>query len=159
MPDLLVVVLELAADDVRAALAEVDRPGQVLRTTTAVRTGDLAADVAAVLGRLDAVDLAARLLSLAVSVGGDVPPADAAGLLAALGVELPEGWGLPAALPVVYGRTDEWAASGAQAASRPAVAGAVVAAARAVGAHAHLPREGAHAHLPRAVQPPGEAGT
>ena len=49
------------------------------------------------------------------------------------------GWPLPAALPVVAGAAAEWAAQGVTAVRRPLVAGAAVAAAKSVGAHAHLP--------------------
>ena len=139
MPDLLVVVLQVGAHDVSAALAEVDRPGEVVRETMAGRTTDLAGDAAHVLTALGAGHLGPRLLALAVGIGAEVPAPDATALLARLGDELPDGWGLPATLPVVAGRLDDWALTGA-AVSRPAVAGAVLAAARSVGAHAHLPR-------------------
>ena len=140
MPDLLVVVLEVSAASVKAHLAEVDRPGEVLRTEVLARPADLAADTAAVLGQLAAGDLAPRLLALAVAVAADVDARSADDLVRALGAELRPGWGLPASLPVVAGSADGWAAAGAAARSRPVVAGAAVAAARSVGAHAHLPR-------------------
>ena len=140
MPDLLVVVLDVGAERVVAFLADVDSPGEVLGEAVAAPTGDLTADAAGVLARLGARDLGPRLLALAVGVAADVRPDDAACLLDALGDELPAGWPLPAALPVVPGRTEQWAASGARAASHPVVAGAVLAAARSTGAHAHLPR-------------------
>lgn len=140
MPDLLVVVLDVGVERVVASLADVDSPGEVLSEAGAARTGDLAVDAASVLGRLGAHDLGARLLALAVGVAADVRQDDAVCLLDALGDELPAGWPLPAALPVVPGRVEQWAASGAQAVARPVVAGAVLAAARSTGAHAHLPR-------------------
>ena len=79
-------------------------------------------------------------LALAVAIG----PADveAAGLVTALtggGTELLGGWPLPAELPVLAGAAADWEAQGAAAEQRPLVAGAAVAAARSVGAHAHLP--------------------
>lgn len=139
MPDLLVAVLEVTAEQVVACLAEVDRPGAVLREAAAARSGDLAADVRVVLHRLDADALALRLLALAVAVSEDVTDEDATGLLRVLEPELPGGWGLPASLPVLPGSAAGWAATGAPAGARPLVAGATVAAARSVGAHAHLP--------------------
>ena len=143
MRDLLVVVLEVGATQVRGCLAEVDRPGELLRDAVVERGPDLAADVAAVLTALAADGLAPRLLALAVAVGSGTPDSDAAGLRTALtggGAELAPGWPLPAALPVVLGPAAGWAEQGAAAVRRPLVAGAVVAAARSVGAHAHLPR-------------------
>ena len=140
MRELLVVVLEVSASQVRAGLAEVDRPGSVLRTTVAERGEDLVADAAAVLTALAAGDLAARLLALAVAV--EAAGTEAAGLVTALtggGTELVRGWPLPAELPVLAGAAADWEAQGAPADQRPLVAGAVVAAARSVGAHAHLP--------------------
>jgi hypothetical protein len=140
VPDLLVVVLEVTGTAVQAHLAEVDRPGEVLRTEVLARSADLAADTAAVLGQLAAGGLAPRLLALAVAVGPDVDPQSADDMVRTLGTELPPGWGLPALLPVVAGSADGWAGAGASARARPVVAGATVAAARSVGAHAHLPR-------------------
>lgn len=141
MRDLLVVVLEVGPAFCRAGLAEVDRPGDLLREAAAGRGPDLAADARTVLTALEADDLAPRLLALAVAVGAGAEP-EAAGLLTALtggGAELATGWPLPAALPVLAGAADAWTAQGAPAARRPLVAGAAVAAARSVGAHAHLP--------------------
>jgi len=140
--DLLVVVLEVDAAQVRAGLAEVDRPGAVVRSAVVERGPDLVADAAEVLTALAAGDLAARLLALAVAVGPQVVDDEATGLLAALthgGAELAPGWPLPAQLPVVARASADWQAQGARAEQRPLVAGAVVAAARSVGAHAHLP--------------------
>jgi hypothetical protein len=140
--DLLVVVLEVAPAQVRAALAEVDRPGAVLRSAVVERGPDLVADAAAVLTALAADDLAPRLLALAVAVGPETADVEAAGLVTALtegGTELVGGWPLPAQLPVLAGASVDWAAQGATAVERPLVAGAAVAAARSVGAHAHLP--------------------
>ena len=142
MRDLLVVVLELTALDVRAVLADVDSPGLVHREAARTRTTDLAADCAGALGDLEADDLGERLLALAVAVGGAPGAAgdvETDRLLEVLGAELPEGWGLPAALPVVPGAAAAWRRAGAPVPAEPLVAGAVVAAARAVGAHAHLP--------------------
>ena len=138
MPELLVVVLEVRDTAVRAVLAEVDRPGAALREERADRGADLAADVVALLSRLAASGSAARLLALAVAVDDGV--AGGAELLGRLGPELPEGWGLPPTLPVVTGSATAWSRAGAAAAGDPVVAGAVLAAARALGAHAHLPR-------------------
>lgn len=141
--DLLVVVLEVGPAQVRAGLAEVDRPGELVRDAVVERGSDLVADVAAVLTALAADDLAARLLSLAVAVGPATADAEVTGLLAALtggGTELVSGWPLPAELPVLAGAAADWAAQGATAGQQPLVAGAAVAAARSVGAHAHLPR-------------------
>ena len=143
MPDLLVVVLEVQPTQVRAGLAEVDRPGELLREAVAERGPDLVVDAAAVLTALAADDLALRLLALAVAVGPVCADAEAAGLVTALsggGSELVAGWPLPAALPVLAGASADWEAQGATALQRPVVAGAAVAAARSVGAHAHLPR-------------------
>ena len=143
MPDFLVVVLEVQPAQVRAELAEVDRPGAVVRSAVVERGRDLVADAAAALTALAAGDLAARLLALAVAVGGETADVEAAGLVTALtggGAELLDGWPLPAELPVLAGASADWAAQGATAAERPLVAGAAVAAARSVGAHAHLPR-------------------
>jgi hypothetical protein len=140
--DLLVVVLEVSPGQVRACLADVDRPGSVLRDAVVERGGDLVADAAAVLTALAADDLAARLLALAVAVGAQTADAEAAGLVTALtggGTELAPGWPLPAELPVLAGAAADWEAQGAAAEQRPLVAGAAVAAARSVGAHAHLP--------------------
>ena len=142
MRDLLVVVLEVQAAQVRAGLAEVDRPGALLREAVADRGPDLVADAAAVLTALAAGDLTARLLALAVAVGSATADVEAAGLLTALtggGAELLPGWPLPAELPVLAGASADWEAQGAPAEQRPLVAGAAVAAARSVGAHAHLP--------------------
>ena len=142
MPDLLVVVLEVCPDQVRAGLAEVDRPGDLLRDAVVERGPDLVADAGAVLTALAAGDLSARLLALAVAVGPDTADVEAAGLLTALtggGTELVPGWALPATLPVLAGAAADWEAQGATAVRRPMVAGAAVAAARSVGAHAHLP--------------------
>ena len=69
MRDLLVVVLEVDRAQVRAGLAEVDRPGQVLREAVVERGPDLVTDAGAALGALAAGDLAPRLLALAVAVG------------------------------------------------------------------------------------------
>lgn len=138
MRDLLVVVLEVSDSQVRAGLAEVDRPGSVLRTTVVERGEDLVADAAAALTALAAGDLAARLLALAVAVADT----EVSGLVTALtggGTELLAGWPLPAQLPVLAGAAAAWEAQGAPAEQRPLVAGATVAAARSVGAHAHLP--------------------
>jgi hypothetical protein len=138
--DLVVVVLEVHPARLRAALADVDHPGDVLRDAEVERGPDLLADAAAVLAALTAADLAPRLLSLAVAV--DVADGEASRLLHALtggGAELAPGWPLPAALPVLAGAAADWAAQGAPAGRRPLVAGATVAAARSVGAHAHLP--------------------
>ena len=146
MPDLLVVVLEVADGAVEAHLAVVDQPGEVLRSSRLPRSGELFRETAEVLGQLAAGDLADRLLGLAVAVAADVTRDDADALVHALGAELAPGWGLPAALPVVPGSAERWAVAAAAARTRPAVAGAVIAAARAVGAHAHLPRD---ADLPR----------
>ena len=140
MRDLLVVVLEVSAAQLRAALADVDHPGETLRDAVVERGPDLLADTAAVLAVLAADALAPRLLSLAVAV--DVADDTTDGLLLALtggGTELVPGWPLPAALPVLAGAAADWAAQGAPAGRRPLVAGAAVAAARSVGAHAHLP--------------------
>lgn len=142
MPDLLVVVLEVDAGQVRAGLAEVDRPGALERSALVDRGSDLVADAAAALTALAAGDLAARLLALAVAVGADTADVEAAVLVTALtggGAELLSGWPLPAQLPVLAGASADWEAQGATAAERPLVAGAAVAAARSVGAHAHLP--------------------
>jgi hypothetical protein len=139
--DLLVVVLEVDAARVRAVLADVDRPGELLREAVVDRGRDLVADAQAVLTAIAATDLAARLLALAVAVGAGTADAEAAGLVTALtggGAELLRGWPLPAELPVVAGASADWSAQGG-AGQRPLVAGAVVAAARSVGAHAHLP--------------------
>lgn len=143
MRDLLVVVLEVGPTQVRASLAQVDRPGELVRDAVRERGGDLAADVAEVLSALSAGHLGARLLALAVAVGPSTPDREAAGLLTALtggGTELAPGWPLPTQLPVLAGAAAGWEAQGAHAARRPLVAGAAVAAARSVGAHAHLPR-------------------
>jgi hypothetical protein len=145
VPDLLVVVLEVSGTAVQAHLAEVDRPGEVLRAAAGARSTDLPADAAAVLGQLAADHLAPRLLALAVAVGADVDAQSADDLVQSLGAELLPGFGLPASLPVVAGSADGWAGAGASAPSRPVVAGAMVAAARSVGAHAHLPRPTAQA--------------
>ena len=139
MPDLLVVVLEVTAERVRASLGEVDRPGEVVREAAVPRSVDLRADAAAALGGLGAGDLAPELLAVAVSTGPDVGADDVAPLRTAFGAELPPGWALPAPLPVVWGSAEIWAREGAGVPGRPAVAAAVVAAARSVGAHAHLP--------------------
>ena len=135
MPDLLVVVLHVHAAGVGAWLAEVDRPGTARRAVERRRGDDLVADVVGVLHELAADGLGPELLALAVAVdaGGTRP------LLQALGDELPSGWGLPATLPVVVGRARAWAEAGARVRASPLVAGAAVAAARSVGAHAHLP--------------------
>jgi len=141
--DLLVVVLEVGRTSLRAGLAEVDRPGEVVRDAVAARGPDLLADTAAVLAALGAAELGPRLLALAVAVGPGVPDEEGAGLLTALtggGAELTPGWPLPAALPVRAGAAAAWEAAGAGTPLRPLVTGAVVAAARSVGAHAHLPR-------------------
>ncbi len=142
MRDLLVVVVELDPTQVRAGLAEADRPGELLRDAVVERSADLVADAAAVLAALAAQSLGSRLLALAVAVGPAVDADDATGLLAALtagGDELAPGWPLPAALPVRAGASADWEAAGGDGSVRPLVAGAVVAAARSVGAHAHLP--------------------
>jgi hypothetical protein len=139
VPELLVVVLEVGATAVRAALADVDRPGLVHRDAGGARSDDLLDDARAALTELDAGDRGSVLLALAVAVDADVAAADLAQLRASFDGELPEGWGLPAPLPVVWGSADGWRAQGAAVPDRPAVAAAVVAAARAVGAHAHLP--------------------
>lgn len=139
MPELLVVVLEVTADRVAAVLAPTASPGDVLLEIRRPRSPDLLADASDVLGRIDGADLAPVLLALAVSVAADVAPDDAERLRAALAPELPDGWGLPAPLPVVWGSTEDWAREGASVPERPAVAAAVVSAARSVGAHAHLP--------------------
>lgn len=135
MPDLLVVVLHVHAVGVRAWLAPTAKPGSSWRQARGARKDDLPADVRAVLRSLDAAELGPQLLALAVAVDAN----DTAVLLSALGDELPGGWGLPAALPVVVGRARAWAEQGAAEPAQPLVAGAVVSAARAVGAHAHLP--------------------
>lgn len=143
MPDLLVVVLEVCPHRLRAGLAEVDRPGELLRDTVVERGTDLVADASAVLAALHAGELGARLLALAVAVGPAVADGDAGRLVRALtggGAELLDGWPLPGQLPVLAGAVTAWEAQGARAEQRPLVAGAVVAAARSVGAHAHLPR-------------------
>jgi hypothetical protein len=140
--DLLVVVLEVRPGEVRAGLAEVDRPGSVLRSAVVERGDDLVNDASAVLAALAAGDLAPRLLGLAVAVGPDTADVEALGLVTALtggGTELAPGWPLPAELPVLAGAAADWEAQGAAAEQRPLVAGAAVAAARSVGAHAHLP--------------------
>ena len=142
MRDLLVVVVELCPTQLRAGLAEVDRPGELVRDALVERGPDLVADAVAVLAALDAGSLGARLLAVAVAVGPAVPDDEATGLLTALtggGDELATGWPLPAQLPVRVGAAAAWEAAGAPVVSRPMVAGAVVAAARSVGAHAHLP--------------------
>ena len=136
MRDLLVVVLHVHAAGVRAWLAEVDRPGAHLRGAARPRTDDLAADVARVLGELAAEDLGPRLLALALAVDAN----DTSALQRSLGDELPEGWGLPAGLPVVVGQARLWVESAPSVPQAPLVAGAAVAAARSVGAHAHLPK-------------------
>jgi hypothetical protein len=144
VPDLLVVVLAVSPAQVQADLAEVDRPGSVLRSAAVERGNDLVADAAAVLTALAAGDLAPRLLALAVAVGAATADAEAAGLVTALtggGTELLQGWPLPAELPVLAGAAADWQAQGARAEQRPLVAGAAVAAARSVGAHAHLPHD------------------
>lgn len=138
MRELLVVVLAVRDDVVRAVLAEVDRPGAGVREVLASRGGELAGDVVALLARLSVADLGPRLLALAVAADDDV--AGRADLLRAMTDELPAGWGLPAALPVVSGSATAWSAAGAAAVGDPLVAGAVLAAAAATGAHAHLPR-------------------
>lgn len=143
MRDLLVVVLEVQAAQVRAELADVDRPGDLVREVVVERGPDLVADAAAALTALAAGDLAARLLALAVAVGAGTADVEAATLGKALtggGVELVAGWPLPAQLPVLVGASADWEAQGLRAVRRPLVAGAAVAAARSVGAHAHLPR-------------------
>lgn len=142
MPDLLVVVLEVGPGQVRAALAPVDRPGEVVREAAQPRGADLLSDVRSVLGRLGAGELGAALLAVAVAVGADVDPVSAQRLRGALGPELRPGWPLPATLPVLGGSAEVWAAAGAGVPAGPLVAGAVVAAARSVGAHAHLPGRG-----------------
>jgi hypothetical protein len=127
---------------VTAELAEVDRPGELVREAVVERGPDLVADAAAVLTALAAGDLAARLLALAVAVGAQTADAEASGLVTALtggGGELVAGWPLPEQLPVLAGASADWEAQGARAEQRPLVAGAAVAAARSVGAHAHLP--------------------
>ena len=136
MRDLLVVVLEVGPTRVSAWLAEVDRPGDVLRESVVERGADLVDDAAAALTELAADDLGPRLLALAVA--GD---AGDGALLPALadGGELRDGWPLPASLPVVAAAAGDWEAQGVTAERRPLVAGAAVAAARSVGAHAHLP--------------------
>ncbi len=142
MPDLLVVVLEVHPDEVRAVLAEVDRTGALQRDAVVARGPDLVADAASALSALAAGVLSARLLALAVAVGPATADAMAAGLVAALtagGAELVAGWPLPETLPVLAGAAVDWQAQGAAAAERPLVAGATVAAARSVGAHAHQP--------------------
>ena len=139
MPDLRVVVLEVTGPELRALLCRVDRPGELVREVARPRSDDLSVDAAAVLAGLEAGDLAPVLLAVAVSVGPDVAAADVEPLRTAFGAELPDGWGLPAPLTVVWGGAATWAAQGAAVPDRPAVAAAVVAAARAVGAHAHLP--------------------
>lgn len=136
MRDLLVVVLHAHATGVRAWLAEVDRPGTALREASRRRSGPLADDARAVLADLEVTGLDDRLAALAVAVDAN----DTVPLQQALADEVPGGWPLPAALPVVVGRAAAWAEQGAPVADAPLVAGAVVAAARAVGAHAHLPR-------------------
>ena len=113
-----------------------------VRSAVVERGPDLVADAAAALTALAAGDLAARLLALAVAVGPATADVEAAGLVTALtggGTELLAGWALPAELPVLAGASADWEAQGATAAERPLVAGAAVAAARSVGAHAHLP--------------------
>lgn len=135
MPELLVAVVHVHATGVRAWLAPTDSPGAFLRSSARPRSAGLPTDVRAVLRDLDALGLGSQLLALAVAVDAN----DTASLLAELGDELPEGWGLPASLPVVVGRARAWAEQGASV-PQPLVAGAVVSAARAVGAHAHLPR-------------------
>jgi hypothetical protein len=142
VPEFLVVVVEVQPAQVRAALAEVDRPGVLVRDAHVERGADLTADVAAVLAALAAEALGPRLLALAVAVDPAVGDDEVTGLLTALtggGDELAGGWPLPAALPVRTGPAAEWEVAGAAAAERPLVAGAVVTAARSVGAHAHLP--------------------
>ncbi len=135
MPDLLVAVLHVHATGVRAWLADVARPGDTRREASRTRTADLRDDVRQVLSALVAQDLGSQLLALAVAVdANDTPP-----LQAALGDELGPGWGLPEHLPVVVGRAAAWAQAGAVVPAAPLVAGAAVAGARAVGAHAHLP--------------------
>ena len=83
MRDLLVVVLEPGPTHVRAGLAEVDRPGRLLRESSVERGADLVPDVAAVLAGLDAGSLGPRLLALAVAVEPAVAE-EATGLLTAL---------------------------------------------------------------------------
>jgi hypothetical protein len=134
--DLLVVVLEVGPARLSAWLAEVDRPGEVLRESVVERGADLVADAAAALTQLTAGDLAPRLLALAVALDADAGELPSA--LADAG-ELRSGWPLPASLPVVAAAAADWAAQGAPAERRPLVAGAAVAAAKSVGAHAHLP--------------------
>jgi hypothetical protein len=149
-----VVVLEVHADEVRAVLAEVDRPGELLRDAVVQRGPDLVADTASALTALAAGDLSARLLALAVAVGPATADVGAAGLLTALtggSTELVAGWPLPEALPVLAGDAGDWAAQGAPAGQRPLVAGATVAAARSVGAHAHLPHADARRDGPSAA--------
>lgn len=135
MPDLLVAVLHLHAAGARAWLADVDAPGTVLREASQDRRTDAVDAARSVLHGLDAAGLGSQLLALAVAVDAN----DARALLEALGDELPEGWGLPASLPVVVGQARTWAAQGQVVPTAPLVAGAAVAAAKAVGAHAHLP--------------------
>jgi hypothetical protein len=141
--DLLVVVLEVDSTQMRAGLAEVDRPGELVRDAVLERGRDLVADAAGVLTALAAGNLAPRLLALSVAVHPAVPDDEAAGLLAALtggGAELAPDWPLPPTLPVRAGSAAAWERAGSGAPLRPLVAGAAVAAARSVGAHAHLPR-------------------
>ena len=136
MRDLLVAVLHVHAAGVRAWLADVDRPGTSLRGAARPRTDDLVTDAVRVLEELDATGLSTRLLSLAVAVDTH----DSEPLRRVLGAEVPEGWPLPATLPVVVGRAVAWVTDGAGVPDAPLLAGAAVAGARAVGAHAHLPR-------------------
>jgi hypothetical protein len=122
VPDFLVVVLEVDPAQVRAELAEVDRPGALVRSAVVERGPDLVADAAAALTALAAGDLAARLLALAVAVGPETADAEAAGLVTALtggGAELLVGWPLPAQLPVLAGASADWEAQGAPAAAAP----------------------------------------
>ena len=56
MRDLLVVVLEVGPERLRAGLAEVDRPGELLRDAARERGGPLLDDAAAVLAALDELD-------------------------------------------------------------------------------------------------------
>ena len=83
MPDFLVVVLEVHPQQVRAELAEVDRPGALVRSAVVERGADLVVDAAAALTALAAVGLGARLLALAVAFGPDTAADEAADRLRA----------------------------------------------------------------------------
>ena len=91
------VVLEVTSAQVTGSLAEVDRPGRVLRRAELPRTTALPSDVARVLVELGTGGLERRLLAVAVAVGEDVAPANlgrvtrAASLLAGRGLHTHRG--------------------------------------------------------------------